>query len=81
MKAKQTSTTVFGKTHVTVKYNFRDSNNPKDKTMMNDKTRLDYFVLIILWVKNNFESETRKEMTRKKVPAKKIGLKVTPHLN
>ena len=41
MKVQKTSITVFGKTLKTVKYNFRDGNNPKDKAMMNDKTRLD----------------------------------------
>ena len=49
--------------------------------MMNDKTRLDYFVSLILWVKNNYAAETHREMSRKKVPAKKVGLKLTPYWN
>ena len=81
MKVLKTSSTIYGKSHETVKYEFRDGNNPKDKTMMNDRTRLDYFVSIILWVKSNYETETRREMTRKKVPAKKIGHRLIPHYN
>ena len=81
MKVQKTSSTVFGKTLETVKYEFRDGNNLKDKTMMNDKTRLDYFVSLILWVKNNYASETQREMSHKKVPAKKVGLKLTPYWN
>ena len=45
--------------------------------MMNDRTRLDYFVSIIQWVKSNYETETRKEMSLKKVPGRKISLKLT----
>ena len=81
MKVQKTSSSIFGKTHVTVKYDFRDGNNLKDKTMMNDKTRLDYFVSLILWVKNNYAAETHREMSRKRVPAKKVGLKLTPYWN
>ena len=60
-------------TITTFKYNFRDGNNPQDKTMMNDKGKLDYFVSLILWVKNNHAAETNREMARKKVPGKKIS--------
>ena len=81
MKVQNTSSTIHGKSHKTVKYEFCDSNNPKDKTLMNDRTRLDYFVSIILWVKRNYESETRKKMTLKKVPAKKNGQRLTPYYN
>ena len=81
MKVLKTSSTIYGKSQETVKYEFRDGNNLKDKTMMNDKTRLDYFLSIILWVKSNYETETRREMARKKVPAKKIGHRLTPHYN
>ena len=38
---------VYGKGYNTVKYNFCDSNNPKNNKMMNDKDRQDYFVLLI----------------------------------
>ena len=47
--------------------------------MMNDKHKLDYFVSLILWVKNNHAAETYREMGRKKVPAKKISAKLVPH--
>ena len=70
VKVLKTASKIYGKSHETVKYEFCEGNNLKDKTMMNDKTRLDYFVGIILWVKSNYETETRREMTRKKVPAK-----------
>ena len=80
MKVQNTSSTIHGKSHKTVKCEFCDSNNPKDKTLMNDRTRLDYFVSIIMWVKRNYESETRKKMTLNKVPAKKNWSKVNPLL-
>ena len=79
MKVQKTSSSIFGQTHVTVKYDFRDGNNLKDKTMMNDKTKLDYFVSLILWVKKNYASETHREMVRKRVPAKKISPMLVPH--
>ena len=79
MKILKSSRNVYGKEYNTVKYKFCDGNNPKDKTMMNDRERLDYFVSIVKWVKSNYETETRKEMSLKKVPAKKISLKLTPY--
>ena len=44
LKIQNSTSSIFGKTITTVKYNFRDGNNPKDKTMMNDKLKIDYFV-------------------------------------
>ena len=79
MKILKSTSIVYGKEYNTVKYEFRDGKNPKDKTMMNDRERLDYFVSIVKWVKRNYETETRKEMARKGVPAKKISLKLTPY--
>ena len=69
MKVQKITSSIFGKTHVTVKYDFH-------RTMMNDKLRLDYFVSLILWVKKNYASETNREMARKKVPSKKISQKL-----
>ena len=79
MKVQKSTSSIFGKPHVTVKYNFRDGNYLKDKTLMNDKLRLDYFVTLILWVKKNYASETHREMVRKRVPAKKISHMLVPH--
>ena len=81
VKTLKSTSTVYGKEYNTVKYEFRDGNNPKDKTMMNDTERLDYFVSLVKWVKGNYEDETRKEMTRKGVPAKEISLRLTPYYN
>ena len=79
MEILKPNSIVHGKEYDTVKYEFCDGNNPKDKTMMNDRERLDYFVSIVKWVKSNYETETRKEMSLKGVPAKKISLKLTPY--
>ena len=81
LKIHTSTSIIYGKTISTVKYNFRDGNNLKDKTMMNDKTKLDYFVSLILWVKKNYASETHREMARKKVPSKKIGQKLVSYWN
>ena len=81
VKTLKSTSTVYGKEYNTVKYKFCDGNNPKDKTMMNDRERLDYFVSLVKWVKSNYEDETRKEMTRKGVPAKEISLRLTPYYN
>ena len=48
---------------------------------MNDKTRQDYFVWLIRWVKDTFEKETREEMARKRVPAKGVNLRVAQYYN
>ena len=45
---------------------------------MNNRERLDYFVLMVKLVKSIYEAETRNEMARKGVPAKKISLKLNP---
>ena len=46
---------------------------------MKDMDRQVYFVSLIKWVKLNYEEETRKEMILKRVPAKKIALRLTPY--
>ena len=79
LKIHTSTSIIYGKTILTVKYNFRDGNNPKGKTMMNDKNRMDNLVSLILWVKNNHAAKTYREMARKKVPAKKISVKLVPH--
>ena len=81
VKTLKSTSTVYGKEYNTVKYEFCDGNNPKDKTMMNDRERLDYFVSLVKWVKSNYEDETRKEMSRKGVPPKEISLRLTPYYN
>ena len=81
VKTLKSVCTAFGKEYDTVKYKLRDGNNPRDKTMMNDRERQDYFVSLINWVKLNYEDETRKEMILKGVPAKKISLRLTPYYN
>ena len=43
-----------------------------------DREKQDYFVSLINWVKLNYEDETRKEMIPRRVPAKKISLRLTP---
>ena len=72
---------VYGKEYHTVKYHLCEGNNQKNDKMMNNKDRQDYFVLLIKWVKNNYERETRKEMILKQVPAKKIALRLTQYYN
>ena len=37
IKIQTSTSSIYDKTITTVKYNFCDGNNPKDKTMMNDK--------------------------------------------
>ena len=81
MKTLKSICKVYGKEHNTVKYSFRDGNNPKNDKMMNNKDRQDYFVSLIKWVKNYYEGETRKEVILKHVPAKKIALRLTPYYN
>ena len=72
---------VYGEEYITVKSSFRDGNNPKNDKMMNDKDRQDYSVLLIKWVKYNYEEETRKDTILKHVPAKKIARRLTPYYN
>ena len=74
MKVQKITSSIFGKTHVTVKNNFRDSNNLKDKTMMNNKLRLDYFVSLILWVKKKITclKPTGKWPEKRSLPKKSV---------
>ena len=81
MKTLRSTSIVYGKEYNTVKYEFCDNNTSKDKTMMNDKERLGYFVSLVRCVKCNNEDETSKEMTRKGVPTKEISLRLTPYYN
>ena len=48
---------------------------------MHDRNRQDYFVWLIKWVKENFEKETRQEMTVRQVPGKHISLRLTQYYN
>ena len=48
---------------------------------MDNRTRQDYFVWLVRWVKYNFEEETRRKMALRRVPAKGISLRVTQYYN
>ena len=50
---------VYGRSYNMVKYKFIDGNHPRNNILMDDRTRQDYFVWLIRWVKDNIEEETR----------------------
>ena len=81
VKTLKSTCTAFGKEYNTVKYQFRDGNHPKDEKLMNDKDRQDYFVSLVKWVKIYYEEATLRQMTIKRVPAKKIGGRLVPRYN
>ena len=81
VKTLKSTCTAFGKEYSTVKYRLRDGNSTKDRKIMNDKDRQDYFVSLVKWVKINYEEETRQQMIIKGVPAKKIIGRVVPRYN
>ena len=49
--------------------------NPDNPRLMAESTRQGYFVNLCKWVLDNFEKETKDEMTRKQVPS------VSPNLS
>ena len=81
MKTVKSVKTVYGREYNTIKYQFLDSNHHRNDKLMNDRTRQDYFVWLIKWVKDNFEKETRQEMTLRRVPGKQISLRLTQYYN
>ena len=72
---------VYGRNYNSVRYQFKKGNHPRNDRLMNDKTQQDYFVWLIRWVKDTFEKETRREMARKRVPAKGVNLRVAQYYN
>ena len=72
---------VYGRSYNTVKYQFIDGNHPRNNRLMDDRTRQDYFVWLISWVKDNFEEETCQDMALRRVPAKGISLRLTQYYN
>ena len=46
---------------------------------MNDRARQNYFVYLIRWVKDTFETETQEEMAFKGVPNISIDLRLAKH--
>ena len=72
---------VYRRSYNTVKYEFIKGNHPRNDRLMDVRTRQDYFVWLIRWVKDNFEKETRQEMALRRVPAKGISLMVTQYYN
>ena len=81
METLKTVKYVYGRSYNTVRYEFIKGNNPRNDRLMDDRTRQDYFVWLVRWVKDNFEEETRGEMALRRVPAKGINLRVTQYYN
>ena len=75
VKSVQSTTMVYGEPFTTVKYQFRTGDNPDNPRLMDESTRQGYFVNLCKWVLDNFEKETKDEMTRKQVPS------VSPNLS
>ena len=78
----QTSTcTVYDKDHITVKHSLKEGNNPKDSRQMNDRERQSYFVLLVKWVKKNYEEETLADIMAKGDPPKRtLSCRVPPYI-
>ena len=70
---------MFGKSYDSFRYQFRLGNHSRDDKLMNDRARQNYFVNLIRRVKDTFETETREEMTRKRVPKISVNLRLAKH--
>ena len=75
VKPVESTTMVYGEPFTTVKYQFRTGDNPDNPRLMDESARQGYFVNLCKWVLDNFEKETKDEMTRKQVPS------VSPNLS
>ena len=75
----KTSIHVFGKSYDSVRYQFRLGNHSRNDKLMNDRARQNYFVYLIRLVKDTFKTETREEMTRKRVPKISVNLRLAKH--
>ena len=65
--------TVFGQVHHTVRYSLRDGNNERDSRKMKDLDRQKYMVILVKWVKKNYQAENPSEMKKASVPKTKAN--------